>query len=132
MQTLQNKVVKVLFVLDYGTPTDTVYQITRILQIQSILEIEQCKHVYKITNNQLKCNIPLISNNQIHSLETRNHHHIYLTITRTNVALNNPLARCIETFNALPARIKNKDNYSSFLKGLKRYKNIFQTYKYYN
>ena len=71
-----------------------------------ILKIEQCKQIYKICSNNLKCNTVLIQNNQIHDYCTRGRDNIYLTNAKTNRCLLDPLFKAIETYNQIPNMIK--------------------------
>ena len=85
-QILQNKYIKSLFKLHYRT-SETLYKNLKLNPLSYILKIEQCKQIYKIFSNNLKCNTVLIRNNQIHDHCTRGRDNIYLTIARTNRCL---------------------------------------------
>ena len=122
IQTLQNKATKTLFRLNYRTPTDTLYKELNLNPLPYILKLEQCKQVYNILTNNLKCNTTIIFNDQIHNHNTRTRTNIHLTNARTNRALLNPLSKALETYNDIPIQIR-ESQYRTFLKKLKLYLN---------
>ena len=122
-QVLQNKSVKSLFKLHYRTSSESLYKDLKLIPLSYILKIEQCKQIYKICSNNLKCNTVLIQNNQIHDHCTRGRDNIYLTNARTNRCLLDPLSKAIESYNQIPNMIKEMP-YKLFLKNLKMFLNI--------
>lgn len=120
-QRLQNKIVKILFNLDYRTPTNTVYEQTKILTLIQILKIEQCKFIYKALNNNLKCNTELIFVNQIHNYDTRNQTRLFQNKVTTVVGYQNPISKSIDNFNTIPLEIVNKPEFRHFKKELVKF-----------
>lgn len=96
----------------------------KLIRLKEILDIEQCKLVYKIHNNQQKCNINIEFLFDVHSYQTRSHNTIYQIYTRTNIGLNNSIVDAIKTFNNLAQFIKGLNNYKSFVRTLKVYVNV--------
>lgn len=124
-QRLQNKVIKVLFNLDYKTPTTEVYQQTKIAKLSVILKIEQSKFIYKMINKQHKSNVETIFVNQIHNYKTRNQHKIHIPSARTNIGLHNPIHQSMNVFNQLPQELK-------ILGSFKRFKREIQHHNFVN
>lgn len=120
-QRIQNKVVKILFNFSYRTSTDVVFKETGLLQIADILKIEQSKFLYKVINNNFKCNSQLEMVNNIHTHDTRRQNTLYINNIRTNIALNSPLIRSIKTFNSLPQSIRNSSDYNQYKNKIKMY-----------
>ena len=58
-QVLQNKSVKSLFKLHYRISSESLYKDLKLIPLSYILKIEQCKQIYKICSNNLKCIIVL-------------------------------------------------------------------------
>lgn len=121
VNTLQNKVVKILFGLDYRMSTDTLYRVTKILPIQNILAIEQSKFAYKVIKNESKCNTNIVFVNQLHEYNTRAYNNVFLEPVRTNIGLNNPIAQCMKIYNTLPKKIRDSPNITIFKNEIKNY-----------
>lgn len=121
IQILQNKIIKILYNYQYRTPTEMIYEETKIVPIMKILKLEQGKYIYKVITNQQKSNTHFSYINNIHKHETRQliSNNLYLTSIRSNLALNNPVNRSIETYNTIPMNIRNIDNYKQYNKELK-------------
>lgn len=120
-QVLQNRVVKVLFQFENRTHTETLYRVLQLLPLRHILELEQCKQVYKTLTNSLKCNSEFVFVSQLHSHDTRAANDIHLPVARTNKSLNNPLFRAFEVYNSLPLSIKSNSSYGRFLAEVKAF-----------
>ena len=104
-QIVQNKSIKSLFKLHY---TMQLYKDLKVNPLSYILKIEQCKQIYKICSNNLKCNTVLIHNNQIHDHCTRGRGNIYLKNAKTNRGLLDPLSKAIESYNQIPYMMRYK------------------------
>ena len=120
-QRLQNKVVKVLFGLNWRTPTDTVYSVTKISKLSEILKQEQSKFMFKVVTDSIKCNIPTRFINEIHNHCTRNQNKLFLSNVRTNVGLNSPINQCIVTFNTLPSELTETRSFNLFKRKIKQH-----------
>lgn len=113
-QVLQNRVIKVLFNLDYRMSTDNVYAQVKLDKLEIILKIEQCKFIYKLVNSQLKTNTEMSQRNQVHTHDTRQKHKLHIQKPRTNKVLNNPIDRAIKAYNEVPEDIKNIASFNKF------------------
>ena len=121
VKVLQNKVLKILFNLDWFTHSDIIYSTLKLHQITVILKIEQSKFMYKVTSNKLKSNSAITYVSQIHTHGTRNlnNNNIYLENVRTNVALKNAYSEATKTFNSLPQSVKEVRSYGKFIRLIK-------------
>lgn len=131
LQRLQNKAIKILHRIPYLTPTTYLYRETKLNPLPYILELEQCKLIYKIINHKQKSNSEFIFNEQVHTHNTRGINDIHLTASRTNKGLYNPLTQAIVTFNKLPLHIRGLSTCGSFVKNLKTFldsKTYLETY----
>ncbi|KAK9892242.1 hypothetical protein WA026_019043 [Henosepilachna vigintioctopunctata] len=90
-----------------------------IMNLKQILELEQCKLMFKVTENLQKCNSQLRYANNIHSHFTRTQNNLYLSNVRTQVGLNNPLSRAAQVYNQLPALVKNTTDINAFTRTVK-------------
>lgn len=90
-QTLQNKVLKVLFNYNTLTHTEDLYAELGVCQISKLLKFEQCKLMHKIINKKQKTNTHINFAFNIHSHHTRSQRDIYLNHVRTNKGIFNPL-----------------------------------------
>lgn len=121
IKILQNKVLKILFNLNYFTHTDTIYQMLKLQPVQKILMLEQSKLIFKILNNRSKCNSRIQYVNQIHEHFIRNSDNIRLERARTNKALRSPICAASEVYNNLPPELKNEGRPGVFVHKLKRH-----------
>ena len=116
MQMLQNKILKILFDYDRLTATETLYGELGVIRLDRLLELEQCKLMYRIVNKTQKCNTNIIFYNDVHDYETRAHNSIYQIYTRTNIGLRNPIVNASKIYNELPGNLKLINNYNTFLR----------------
>lgn len=118
---MQNKVLRILFNLNYFTHTDTIYSMLELQPVQQILILEQSKLIYKIVNNRSKCNSRIQYVNQIHDYNIRTSDDIRLVSARTNKALRGPISAASCVYNGLPDDLKNVGRLNVFVKKLKRH-----------
>lgn len=121
MQTLQNKFIKVLFNYDRLTNTTQLYSDLQIPNLKKILELEQCKLIFKIINEVHKCNTEYKFTKDIHSYETRTHQNLYQTKVKSQKGLNNPIAQASKIFNQLPTSIKSVSSIGKFSDQIREY-----------
>lgn len=120
-QKLQNKVVKILFSINYLAPTVDVYNMLKIYSLKSLVKIEQSKLIYKIIKNKQKSNVIIKKNCSLHKHQTRGAQCFYLHPVFSNIGLNNPIALSLQTFNNLPEYLRNMDKERRFVKNLKEH-----------
>lgn len=75
--------------------------------IDTLLQIEQCKLIYRILNQHQKSNSYILLSNEVHNYNTRILNDIYRISTRTNIGLYNPIVQASTEYNKLPVNIKN-------------------------
>lgn len=119
IQTLQNKILKIMYNYDRLTNTDRLFRELKVHKLDNLLLIEQCKLVYKVLHRHQKSNVNIILSNQVHNYETRIINNIYQINTRTNIGLHNPIVNAAKVFNRLPSYIKSINSYTLFIKRLK-------------
>ena len=100
------------------------YAELRVAHLDKILELEQCKLIYKIINGRQKSNTNFNFTSQIHYHFTRSQNNIYPVYSRTDIALNCPMQSASRAYNRLPVEIRSKQYYNSFLYRLKQHLNI--------
>lgn len=103
------------------TPTEDLYNNTKYFPIRYYLELEQCKQMYRILSHQLKCNIDLTLNENVHNYTTRARENLHVEVMRTNKAVFSPVNRLIHVYNTLPQSIKQENLYQRFLIKLKKH-----------
>ena len=116
MQMLQNKILKILFDYDRITATETLYGKLGGMRLDRLLELEQCKLMYRIVNKKQKRKTNIIFYNDVHDYKTRAHNSIYQIYTRTNIGLRNPIVNASKIYNELPGNLKLINNYNTFLR----------------
>lgn len=124
IQVLQNKILKILFNYNKLTSTVTLYSELRVAMANKILELEQCKLVYKIIHNTQKNNLSFSFTRDVHNHFTRSLNNIYPINSRTNFALNCPMQSASKSYNKLPDNIKSAQSYNIFVNKLKQHLNV--------
>lgn len=119
IKVLQNKALKIIFKKSRLTETSTLYN-EQFLPLETLIKFDQIILIYKLKNNQIRHNIYIISNADIHRYNTRNHL-VHQNFARTNSGLNSTIARATRTFNAIPERIKSINYINRFKKETRQY-----------
>lgn len=105
VQRTQNKAIKTIFKFEYLTPTEEIYDRTRLLDIKKLKTFEQVKLIYNVKNKQIKTNLEIETVRSYHTYPVRCANHLRNANVRTTKAQNSPLYQCIETFNKIPRLI---------------------------
>lgn len=124
IQRLQNKAIKILFNVDYFTPTIDLHKRFEIPLVTDIYKISLLKVAHKHQNNQLPAVFDnfLIKNNQIHTYNTRQISNLHISCTLKHSKLKNNISHHIShLWNDIPNNIKNIKNNNKFGKNLKKY-----------
>ena len=121
IESLQNKILKIMFNINYLTPTKLVYKILDVYPIKEVLYLEQYKLAYRVINSLVKCNTAIRYVKNVHVHNTRNYNNVYLVGVRLEIALNDPLNRSIQLYNSLPDGLKRISDFAVFLKNLESY-----------
>lgn len=119
VQIVQNKTLKILFELDRLTHTTDLYKTVNVMSIHKLLELEQCKYIYKVLNKKQKCNTQIMLINSIHSYNTRQCDNIYQCSVNSNRGLNSPISQACNSYNKLPDALKNCNSLPKFIRLLK-------------
>ena len=122
IQTLQNKLVKVLLNRNYRFPTNTLHNDMEILKVNDIYNIE----VLSFVHNFLNQNLPHVFNNyfktlrECHSLNTRNSKHtIRDPMFKTKIGRGSVKQKCVQFWNRTDSSLKDISDIKSFRKAVK-------------
>ena len=121
IQTIQNKAIKILFHKPYLTPTVELYNESSFQPVKYYISLEQCKQIYKVLHNKLKCNTDLNVNRDFYDYCTRGNSDIHIENVRTNKALFNPITQAIMTYNSVPLNIRESFPYNTFISKIKQH-----------
>lgn len=120
LTVLQNKVIKTIKKLPVLFSTIDLYS-ESLLSLNDLYEYNILLLIYKMKNGHIKCNIPLLQAQHIHSFDTRNRDHYIVERARTRLAVRNVFFSGIIKFNALPSELKSEENIITFKKKLRRF-----------
>lgn len=123
LQRTQNKLVKLLFHLNYLTPTTTVYNKTKLMTLTQMYNYNTCILVRKILKKDIHTSITFTIKSQIRTRSSRFSNNIYLpNVPRTkNYGLKNFKYEGAQIYNRLPKDIKSIKSIFLFKKSLKHY-----------
>lgn len=122
LQTAQNKLIKTLFQYDYLTPSSTLYEKTKLMDINKTYIYYSCILVRKILKKEIHTNITFNPKNiNPQKSRLRNANNIILRPPRTNYGKHNITYESAQTYNKLPSNIKDATNLLTFKKLLKLY-----------
>lgn len=118
LQILQNKIIKVLYHLNFYTQTKLVYKKTKIFNIEQLYKYTTCILVKKIITKTIHTNINITQRAYTHSL--RNTNKLWVPIPRTkNYGRKNFTYEGVNFYNKLPEDIKNSESINIFKNKLK-------------
>jgi len=123
---IQNKILKILFNYNRLSNTDALYIDLGDPRVNTILELDQIKLMYRIIHKDQKSNINILFNNDVHSYTTRSQNNIYCYNlgTRTNIGLNDPLYQASKIYNTLPENIRNFKKFKTFVRLVEQFLGI--------
>lgn len=116
---LINRAIKILYRLPYDYPTTQLYYTSNLPSVEQTIFLENCKLIYKLSNNLMKSNLKLQTNASIHNYNTRSAEHYRLAAPRTERGKRDVMFNGIKIFNSLPNNIKYAPNLRLFNKRLK-------------
>ena len=122
LQTLQNKLLKVLTFKDRRYPTNDIHSQLKILKIEDIFYQEKVSFVHNFINDKLP---PTFQNYftefaQVHNIETRNkNHNLIIPRHKTNIGASTIKINGAKMWNDLDANIKQILNIKIFRKNIK-------------
>jgi hypothetical protein len=117
---IQNRALKFINFRNVLYPTTKLYS-NELLSITQLINYESILTVYKIKNNLLKSNFPLIANIEITNRSTRNADKIRLPNYIKQTAQNSLYYNGIKLFNNLPEGLSRTELISKFKRDLKEY-----------
>ena len=115
---------KCLNLITHTTPSKDNYMKEKILTLNQLIELENCKLGYKLHHNTLPMklanNIRTDSKNRTltkkHRYNTRKRGLYNLPMATSKLYHNSYLCKSIKCFNTLPPTIRNKLNYKTFVR----------------
>lgn len=121
IKTLMYRALRTLFKLNFNTNRKEVYEISKAMSLESLIEMNNCKLVFKLKNGFLKSNINLELQSESHGHFTRRRADIQITKSRTNNMNKGVLNLAICSFNKLPEDLKTEKDLKKFLCKLKKH-----------
>lgn len=119
LQTTQNKIIKILHHYNYLTPTKTLYEKTKLLNLTQLYTYCTCILVRNISNQTIQTNIKLHKKETTYNLRHKNK--IQLRKPRTNYGHKTILYEGAQLYNNLPKEIKESSSINVFKNKLKIY-----------
>jgi hypothetical protein len=104
LQTIQNKAIKLLFHYHFLTPTETVFQKTKLMTLSQLYKFHTCILIRKILTKETHSTINFIKKTQLRQL--RNPNTLCLYKPRTNYGISNIRHDGVKLYNSLPKDIK--------------------------
>lgn len=123
LQRSQNKAIKALYNMNYYTPSVTIYDQTRILNINKLRTFEQTKLIYNIKTKSIKINCELKQANEFHQYNIRQKLNYRTDYARTKKAQDSPIYRSIQTYNTIPHEVTSLTRREKLCHELKTYLN---------
>lgn len=103
LQTLQNKIVKIVTKKSPLTATESIYT-NGITSLTNLFKFNQCLYIHQITNNNMRNNLNINTGMDLHRYETRGRNNIY--IPRTNTGAVSILNLASKEYNTVPREIQ--------------------------
>ncbi len=114
LQILQNKIIKIIKLLPFDSPTDSLY-LTDFLSIKQQFKYESILLIYRMSHGLLKTGFQFVTNFEVTGRSTRSSSNIRLPHFLTATAQNTIFYKGLNLYNALPPQLK-----SSLVAGFKR------------
>lgn len=121
LQIAQNKLIKSLFHYDFRTPSQIIYDETKIMNIKQTYIYYTCILIYKILNSHIHTSLSFRKKAQTQKIKLRNANNLIARTPRTNYGSKNIEYEGVRTYNKLPNKIKDAKSLISFKKQLKKY-----------
>jgi hypothetical protein len=119
LQTLQNKIVKIIKFLPFDSPTDSLYS-TDFLSIKQQFKYESILLIYRMSHGLLKSGFQFVTNFAVTGRITRSSTNLRLPHFLTASAQNTIFYKGLDLYNALPPQLKSS-LIADFKRGLKLY-----------
>lgn len=122
LQIAQNKLLKTLFNYDYLTPTQSLYEETKLMNITQTYIYNTCILIRKILNKNIHSNITFTKRKKMHKMNLRREHDLLqLYSPRTNYGRKSIMYEGSKLYNTLPKYITESKSIATFKKLLKEY-----------
>lgn len=123
VQKLQKKALRLVFKTPYNAPTAHLFETSKILNINKCIEKQTHLFMYKYINNKLPSNVAnlLISNENIHSYDTRQKRNPHMQKWKRHKTIHSFLHQAPLKWQRLPNEIKKCTSQNSFMNRLKKY-----------
>lgn len=116
---VMNKAIKIMFGLNWRTPTEELYKKTGFLKLNEVIVLEKAKTIHKIENGVTKSKNSLKKRKNVHNYNTRNLEKFCHVKTRTELARNSSFNSSLRIYNSLPQQLKKVNDIGTFSKRLK-------------
>lgn len=119
LQRTQNKIIKTLYHYHYLTPTKTLFEKTKLLNLKQLYTYGTCILIKKITTNSVQSKLQL--HKKTISYNLRNKNKLQRRQARTNYGKKTILFEGAQLFNDLPNDVKDCENINRFKLKLRNY-----------
>lgn len=115
-QVMQNRILKMLYKLDWYTHTNDMHRNLSLLKVKDIFHLQVVKFVYKQKNNLLPPTFKhyFITNAQVHHHQTRQAGNIHASRPRTGIGAKCMKVSGMKIYNALPNHLLQCHSLHSF------------------
>jgi len=123
LEIVQRKAIRVITKSNYNAATSPLFKKTNILKLSDVYNAQISTFMYDYSKSNLPS--PLlqifITNNTVHSHQTRHSSDIHITHRRSETVSRSFIYRCPDIWLSLPAAIKHSVSHNAFKYKLKRY-----------
>lgn len=119
LQTIQSKIIKLLFHYDFYTPTHKLYEVTKFMHLNQIYHYNTSILIKKILDKKIHTQITLLTNKEKGKRSLRNTDDIYIPKIRTSYGQKTILYAGAKIYNAIPTAIKQCTSLNTFKNKLK-------------
>ena len=122
VQTMQNRILKILFHKDWYTPTDILHKDLCLLKVSDIfkLKVNQFVHKHKLGQLPKVFDSYFTDNTNIHDHNTRQSHNLHLPRTQTQSGQQTIKITGVKLYNALPNIVKSINTIKAFCTKVKK------------
>ncbi|KAG6443424.1 hypothetical protein O3G_MSEX002874 [Manduca sexta] len=121
LQTKQNKLIKILLNYKLRTPTEKIYEDTKIMNVAQTHTYYTCILIHKILKKEIHTSLTFTKKTQVQKIKLRNANCLVTRAPRTNYGKKNIEYEGIQIYNKLPADVKDAKTILSFKKRLKKH-----------
>lgn len=114
IQVMTNRVLKILYNVDWFTPSKELLITGKTFSLEELLKIERCKLIFHIANKELNSNIILTRHKEVHRYPTRKRKKLIQYPSKTNRMTNGIIKRALKEFK-LPHHIKEAATIKRFV-----------------